>query len=89
MTEQHTGRPVSVVFRAPRPLPVPILAALIDLAQAVADQLDAGPVLMGKNFRQEGDDFVFSFTGHANATPVEEPTDQVLIYTASSKDPIR
>lgn len=91
MTEQHIGHPVSVVFRVPRPLPVTALAQLTDLVQVVADQLDAGPLLMGKHFRQEDNDFVFSFTGHAGTTreDAEALPEPPFIRTASSKDPIR
>ncbi|MEU1592811.1 hypothetical protein ABZ468_08095 [Streptomyces sp. NPDC005708] len=72
MSDETTGHPVTVEFRTPGPLPVTALAALTNLTQHVADQLDAGTLVIGKNFRQEGTDFVFSFTGHARPAPDED-----------------
>ncbi|MGW2550096.1 hypothetical protein [Streptomyces sp. NPDC001635] len=71
MSDKPTGHPVTVEFRTPGPLPVTALATLTNLTQHVADQLDAGTLVIGKNFRQEGTDFVLSFTGHARAVPDE------------------
>jgi hypothetical protein len=72
MSDETTGHPVTVEFRTPGPLPVTALAALTDLTQHVANQLGAGTLVIGKNFRQEGTDFVFSFTGHARPGPDED-----------------
>lgn len=90
MSEQTTGHPVTVEIRTPGPLPVTALAALTNLAQHVADQLDAGTLIIGDHFRQEGTGFVFSFAGHARPDAYDDEDeadlDEPFAVVSTSKD---
>ncbi|GAA5070840.1 hypothetical protein [Streptomyces similanensis] len=63
MSEKATDHPVRVEFRTPAPVPVTALSALTAMAERAAAMVGARPLVVGDNFRQEGSDFVFSFTG--------------------------
>ncbi|MCG8971787.1 hypothetical protein [Streptomyces sp. CL12-4] len=86
MSEHATGHPVTIEIRTPRPMPVTALATLTEVAQGLADRLGAGPLITGKHFRQDGDDFVFSFVGHA--MPEDDPAEE-FVHTAARKEPFR
>lgn len=70
-----TGHPVTVEFRTPGPLPVSALAPLNAMAEQVAQQIGAAPLMWGTHFRQDGTGFVVAFSGTLSTDDQDDDQD--------------